>query len=129
MEQQDQQSTAVPGSTQSLDVNMLLTQYGQAMARAEQLEQLCSTQEQRLAELERQLQAAESARKSDPQSQPGPNVEADLRRKNETIESLRLQLMTAQSEITRLKEKLKLAAEGSYTLRRRRYRRWWQFWK
>lgn len=104
-----------------LDINVLLTQYGQAMARVGQLEQ-------QVAELQSRLQAAVAASKPQPAAQPPPDIEAKLRQKDATIETLRLQLMTSQSELARTKEKLKLAAEGAY-MRHRHHRKWWQFWK
>lgn len=126
-----QEQEAIPhhSTTSDLDVNVLLTQFGQAMARVGQLEQLCRTQEQKIAELESKVQAAQATNKPDSSAQLTPDFEARLRRKDETIDALRVQLMTAQSELARSREKLKLAAEGAYMRHRHSHHKWWQLWK
>jgi|GEM_PF-4233823 len=109
----------------SPEVSAILSQYGQAMMRLGQLEK-------ELEELKHKVPA--TATTPTPSSADIQGVmqekERELRRKDETIASLRLQVSTLTSQLARSEEKLKMAADGNYVAHRRRGRRkWWQFWR
>ncbi len=101
--------------------------YGEAMARCGQLENQVRIFEEKTQSLEEAADGSRSELQSLLQQE-----EKELKQKEQTIASLKIQLLTAKAEIDRLKEKLSLAEEGGLIRQRRRQRHqrhWWQVWR
>jgi len=117
----------LPTDVGHLDVKDLLFRYGEAMARCGQLENQFRILEEKTQSLEEAADGSRSELQSLLQQE-----EKGLKQKEQTIVSLKTQLLTAKAEIDRLKEKLSLAEEGELSRQRRRrrhQRHWWQVWR
>lgn len=108
----------------SPEVNSILLKYGEAMLRLGQMER-------ELEHLRQQVQVAVPAVQP-----PNPELaealqakEKELKRKDETIASLRVHISTLTAQLEKTEERLKAAAAGNYMMHRRRHRKWWQFWR
>ncbi len=108
----------------SPEINSILLKYGEAMMRLGQMER-------EVEHLRQQVQVAVPTVQS-----PNPELtealqakEKELKRKDETIASLRLHISTITSQLEKTEERLKAAAMGNYMIYRKRRRKWWQFWR